>query len=185
MKLQKEKNREAAQRSRDQHREYVTNLEMEVTLLQQQVESNKHLCSRCHQQLTQADMFIDADLKSELLFEDDLFGKEEEPQQAEGEVKVEDQAEYYLRMGSEEEDFSYLKMMLFIAMIAVAVFIFPTTSETDHSRQLMNFYTPATPKPSQDEFAMFTDEGSINAPQQPDLIADFNNSLVVRNSVVN
>lgn len=45
--IQKEKNREAAQRSRDQHREYVTNLEREVKELREELQKARHYCFRC------------------------------------------------------------------------------------------------------------------------------------------
>ena len=50
-KMQKEKNREAAQRSRDQHKEYVSRLEKEVRGLRLQVDANRQFCSRCRQEL--------------------------------------------------------------------------------------------------------------------------------------
>ena len=49
--MQKEKNREAAQRSRDQHKEYVCRLEKEVRELRVQVDANRKFCSRCRQEL--------------------------------------------------------------------------------------------------------------------------------------
>ncbi len=48
-KIQKEKNREAAQRSRDIHKEYVTNLEQEVRTLREKVEHSLRYCHRCQQ----------------------------------------------------------------------------------------------------------------------------------------
>jgi hypothetical protein len=46
--------------------------------------------------------------------------------------------EYFMRIKDEEEDFSYLKMMLFIAMIAIGLFLYPSATETsDGSRNLI------------------------------------------------
>jgi hypothetical protein len=51
--VQKAKNREAAQRSRDTHREYVINLEQEVKELREQVNSRK-LCWRCQKEIDES-----------------------------------------------------------------------------------------------------------------------------------
>lgn len=41
-------------------------------------------------------------------------------------VKDEEAEEYFLRPKEEEEEYSYIKMMLFVAMIVVAVALFST-----------------------------------------------------------
>ena len=50
-KLQKSKNREAAQKSRDTHKEYVASLEKEVSELRQQVVSSRKICWKCQREL--------------------------------------------------------------------------------------------------------------------------------------
>lgn len=47
--IQKEKNKEAAQRSRDMHKEYVSNLEQEVAFLREEINKSKRYCHRCQQ----------------------------------------------------------------------------------------------------------------------------------------
>jgi hypothetical protein len=39
----------------------------------------------------------------------------------------EDMAEYFLRPKEAEEDYSYIKMMLFVSMIVLSVIILPAT----------------------------------------------------------
>lgn len=50
-KVQKEKNKEAAQRSRDIHKEYVCSLELEVNHLREELTHARRYCHHCRQQM--------------------------------------------------------------------------------------------------------------------------------------
>lgn len=54
-------------------------------------------------------------------------------------AEVPREEEYFLRLNDQEEDLSYLKLMLFVAMIAIGVYIYyPSISPaTDASRKLL------------------------------------------------
>lgn len=142
IKLQKEKNREAAQRSRDQHKEYVSNLEKEVRDLKAQMECSRQLCFRCRQELNNG--YDEAILKKEELLGDPIFAEISYPaeQPAEQHESIlspeEDVADYFLRVKKEEEeDYSYIKMMLFVAMVVIAVIIIPAQPQ---GRKLVEIY---------------------------------------------
>jgi hypothetical protein len=59
MKIQKEKNREAAQRSRDQHKEYVAGLENELRMLKERLELNRKYCFQCQRELEDEARFFE------------------------------------------------------------------------------------------------------------------------------
>jgi len=50
-KVQKAKNREAAQRSRDMHKDYVNNLEREVRELSELLAKSRKFCWKCQKDL--------------------------------------------------------------------------------------------------------------------------------------
>lgn len=98
-------------------------------------------------------------------------------------MKDEEAEEYFLRPKEEEEEYSYIKMMLFVAMIVVAVAVFPTgDKQVANGRNLVELYkapVSAVPTAGKDDFTIISPEETVSNVQE------IGNGLVVRNSLLN